>query len=561
MEGQPPFNLKFKGRQVLLRIGVLEGGKKPPLAEIQKLLRAESVEYRPETLLDIYRRATHEYELLSLRDTSAFEVEVEVSPDAQQAWITITAPDKGEDALSPAAIKQALDGQKVEKGVHYDEIKRLLKAQTSASRILIAQGLPKVDGQDGYLEFLTESHVAQVIEDNTVNYRELNLVKNVRAKEVIAKIFFPVPGQDGYDVHGKVLKAKMGKKARYKIGRNVKLAEDGDELVAVEDGYVVRIGDRISVENILEVLNVDSESGNIRFHGVVRVKGQVEDAYVVEAEKGLEIGGAVGKATLTSRGDIRIGGGAINATINTEGNLLAKYLTECQVEAGGSVTVSDYILHSRVSAGGGVKVTSSSMGFISGGTIRAGDEISAAILGAEKSEDMTLLEVGAGVDLRKSFDALDERIDTNLEVFEKLQKNLRYLQTQRMGGAINNPTQEEAYRSMLASGERLRDEIQRQGVRFHKLRHQLGEGLPEGVWVMATDSVHPGVVLTLQQMRRKVSDPLSSVGFTAVEGQMQVMPVGRALKIQKQQKIKQQHQREQQAMIQKAQALKAEREA
>jgi len=549
---KPLFEVKFKGRQVLLRVTPPEGKLRANLNDIQKFLRSRQIEFRHEVLFDIFRRASNDFEPLSQRDTLDYEVEVEVSEDKMKAWITIVAPDVGDASLHPNMIKEALERVHVNKGIFYESIKKLLAEKQSVQRKLIAEGKPKLDGEDGTLEFLEEAQVGQMVEDNTVDYRELNTVKNVTEGTVIARIHVPTPGENGFTVDGKVLKAKIPKKARLKIGRNVQLSEDGRQLIARQDGYVVRVGSRVSVENVLDLNNVDSESGNIRFHGVVRVRGQVEDAYVVEAEKGIEVGGTVGKAVLTSKGDITIGGGALNAQITAGGNVTAKFLSDCEVLSGGSVVVRDYILHSKVEAEGMVQVTSSSKGFITGGNIRAGTEISAAILGSGVSEEVTILEVGSGVDMLKSFEALDQRINDNLVVFEKLRKNLQYLQKQRISGQIQDKARLEEYQRMVASGRQVVEKILNQSRKYHHYKEKMGEPQPEGVWIMGGEELHPGVVMSIQSVKHKIVEPLSSQGFTTEENLIKSLPYGVALKTSKQQRFKQQKAKYQEEMMKKA---------
>lgn len=530
----PYFEIKISGKQILLRIHPPEGGRRANLTDIQRELRLLEIAYRPETLFDIYKRATNDFEALASHELTRFDVNVEVSKDRQRAAVTIVPPDLGEDRLTPARIKEALEAAKVEKGIRYDVIKQLLARQTAVERVLVAQGQPKQDGVDGRIEMLEPPSEAAWLDDNTADYRELNLIKNVLDDDLIARITLPTAGTDGFDVHARALKARPGKRAKFKLGRNVRLSEDGRELVAVKAGYVVRRGDKISVENVLEVENVNAETGNIRFHGVVRVHGQVEDSFLVEADNGIEVGGSVGKATLRCKGDIRIQAGAIGAQLECDGNLSARFLSECTVRAGGHVLVDEYVLHSNVESKRTVKVARETTGFITGGRVRAGTEIWAAKLGSEVSEEHTVLEVGGGVNVRKRFDALQERIDGNLETFDKQRKNLGFLQAQRETAGDLDARQRELYDQTVGACQKVIDDLLRQAGLHHEMLRALADPEEDSGIVFVAQQASPGATIQIQTSRVNLRDPVDACAFMLMGGVLKAMPYGQALKLHKQ---------------------------
>jgi hypothetical protein len=534
VEAEKFYELKVAGKQVLLRIRPPEKGKKANLSDIQRELHQRDIAYRHETLFDIYRRASNEFEPLAMREATDYEVLVEVAPDAMQAWLTVIPPEVGEVAMDPAKVKTALEASRVDKGILYDEIRRILRDKVENQRLLIAQGRARVHGQDGRLEFQARGETSPTVDENTVDFRELNRFNNVKAGELIARIIPPVQGSDGFTVRAQTLKAKPGRKAKARFGRNARVSEDGTEILAMANGYVVRSGDRISVEDVLEVANVNAETGNLHFHGVVRVTGQVEDAYVVEGEKGIEVHGTVGKAQLRTKGDIRVIGGALGATLVCEGSVFARFLSECTVKAGASVIVDEYILHSQVVAQQAVEVKNEPKGFISGGMIKAGADIRSPIVGSEASEERTVLEVGSGVDVRKRYEALQERIQVNLDVFEKMRKNLLYLQRQRETEGLSEPAKREVYDRLVASGQKLRNDLLGQARQHHALQQAVSEPHGETGFVIVSGVIHPGVSLLVQKLKHTVRDSIKACGFTVIGGELKALPYVAALKLHKQ---------------------------
>ena len=532
------YKIKISGKQVLLQVHPTEEGRKASLSDIQKDLRRRNIQYRHETLFDIFRRASDEFEPLAIHEMRHYQVSVEVSEDRQQAWLTVVAPETGEDQLNPNMIKEALEGSRVEKGILYDVIKKVLASGEGVDRVLVAKGKPHRHGVDGKIEFTEKPMQHFVLGDNTADYRELGLINNVEKDDLVATITLPTWGEEGYDIHARTLRARPGKKAKLKLGRNVKLSEEGTELFATRSGYVVRIGSKISVENVLEVNNVDSETGNIRFHGVVKVRGQVEDGFAIDADKGIEVSGTVGKATLSSRGDIKVGGGALGATLECEGNVAARFLSDCTVKVGQAVTVEEYILHSEVVAKRSVKVVHEKKGFIQGGRIRSGTEIWAATVGSGMSEERTVLEVGGGVNVRKRFDLLDERMEAQLESYEKIRKNLLYLEKQRETTGQPEGRELEIYRNTLENGEKMTSELLAQAQTHHDLLQQLADPQEEGGMVMIANTAHPGTSIQVQTSRVNLRDPMEGCAFAIMTGGLKAMPFSTALKLHKQQRAK-----------------------
>lgn len=533
--GEAYYEIRVQGKQVFLRIHPPEGGRRANLSDIQRDLRLREIAYRHETLFDIYKRASNQFEPLASQELTRFDVSVEVSDDGQQAVMTVVAPDVGQDELTPARIKRALESGHVDKGIRFDVIKKVLAAQQGVERVLVAQGVPKQDGVDGRVDLLEPPAENVWVDRNTADYRELNLIRNVNEGDLIARITLPTAGKDGYDVRARVLKGRPGKTARFRAGRNVRLSEDGTQVFATKAGYVVRRDARISVENILEVPDVNAETGNIRFHGVVRVRGQVEDTFLVEAEQGIDVGGTVGKATLRCKGDIRIHGGAFGATLDCEGNLAARFLSECKVRAGGNVTVDQYVLHSEVVARHAVMVTRDAKGFITGGRVRAGTEIWSPRLGSDMSEVPTTLEVGGGVNVRKRFDTLQQRIDHNLETFEKLRRNLGFLQHQRESGETLDARQQQLYGKMMESCRKVIDELMRQGHTHHELLKAVADPDEASGVVFVSELASPGTSIQIQTSRVHLHDPVDHCAFMLMAGALKAMPFGQAVKLRKQQ--------------------------
>jgi uncharacterized protein (DUF342 family) len=398
---------------------------------------------------------------------------------------------------------------------------------------VIARGKAAVQGIDGEIEFMYDQAApgAPARRTDQVDFKELGLIKNVQEGQTIARIKPPTAGEAGFTVQGGELKAKAGRAARIKLGRNVVRSEDGTELRAAASGYVLVSSDRVSVENVYQVNQVNTETGNIHFAGVVMVKGNIEDNFTVEADKGIEVGGSIGRAMLRTEGDVKARGGAIGARIDAQRNVSAKFFSECTIGAGESVTAEDYILHSTIQAGKSVRVVKGPSGFINGGVTRAGETVISPNLGSNVAEEKTQIEAGMRPNSRAQFDALGLQMEKNEANFEKLRKNLLVLQHQRETQGVFEEQRKEAFEKLLETAQHVRQQLM-EGVRSYRtLSTELAEGEVERGYVLVENTVFPGVTVQIRRQSFAIKSPLVGSGFRLVHGEIKVQDVDEVTRI------------------------------
>ncbi len=537
MESDRFYELKIGSSEVQLRVRPREGGKGANLNDIQKELSQLDISYRIDHLFDIYRRSSDQFETLAKRETTEFEIQVNVDSEGFEAHMTVIAPQVGEDKLTPAKIKTALEEAKVEKGIQYDEIKRVIAGKTGDESVLIAKGVPPVHGEDGWIEFNPENKkdASAAVKQNKADYKEMNLIKGVEEGHLIATIYPPTKGSDGFDVKGDKHKGKDGKRAKYRLGANTRLNEEGTEIYASSSGFVVFSGEKVSVEDVFEVPNVDSASGNIRFSGVVRVRGQVEDGYLIEGAQGIEVNGTVGRARLKSRGEIRVGGGALGAKLISGKSVTAKFFSECEVKAAENVVAEDYILHSTVQAGKVVQVVKPGEGFITGGVVQAGMSVWCAVLGSVASEENTRVEVGAEVHLRRDFNRLTEQMDHGREKFDKIRKNIRVLQAQReKQGELPEETAE-TFERLLAAGQALRGQLLGSLEEYRRMFSVLSNDSNDDGYIFVSSVANPGARIQIRRFPLNLVTPLKSCAFRISNNELKVQDHNDALRVYKMQ--------------------------
>jgi len=514
------FEIQLMPDRVLLRVqGAAEAGRKASLGEIQKELERLGVKYRPDALLAIYRRARNQLEPLAAREVQELTVQVTLSDDLLEAHIFVVGPPGS--SIAPDAVKAALSQARVSKGLLVNDLKRVISQRLMGQKVLIAKGRPAQHGEHGRVEFLGGPEEASPSEDGLINWRERNLIRGAKEGETVARVFMPTAGADGYTVTGRVLRARDGRKPRFRVGANVHLSENGMELIATKAGYVVQSSDRISIEDVYVVQDVGSATGNIRFAGVVSVRGNVEDTFRVESSKGVEVGRTVGQASIVCGGDVTIAGGVMGATIEAKGNITARFFSGCTLRAGGDIVAVDYILHGTADADGSVRVINTLEGFISGCTVRARGEISAAVLGSSKSEEITHLEAGGGANMRSQFERLAAQLKSGREAFERLRRNAAFVQEGRIGGGALPDGKREIMDQAVAQAIEARDGLLRDARLYHEIQSTLGTVAgPARSVILAANMVNAGVHVQVQRHVLRVKTALKACAFMVIDDQL-----------------------------------------
>lgn len=522
MSADKHYEIRIAGSQVLLRVAPPDKAGRAAMGDIQRDLQELGVKFMPENLFEVYRRTSNAFEPVGIRESKEYTVMVDVTPDAMEAYLTIYPPDVPGATLHPNQVRDALEAAKVEKGVLYDVIRTMLAEHTVGKRTLVARGQAPVHGEDGRIEFYVAESKGSTVDANRVDFKELNLIDNVEEGDVIAHLLPPSQPEDGFNVLGRILPGRVGAKAKMKAGKNVRRSEEGTELIAKKSGFIVVSGDKISVEDIMRVKDVDAETGNLHFTGVVQITGQVQDGYAVQADRGIQVSGTVGRATLKCGGDIRVNGGVIGAKIEASGNVYARFFNEATVEAGKDVIANEYILHSHVLAHQNIIVEKMPSGFITGGLVQAGISVTSPNLGSDVSEEKTQVEVGTGFGMRQRFDAMERKMKLERASFEKISRQLLLLQSQKEQQRGLPKDKVLSLQKMSRTAQAFRAELLSQLHPFHELRREMevNDDAPAEPAVFVEKIVNPGTTIQLQRHRVTIKTPLEYSAFRIIKSEI-----------------------------------------
>lgn len=391
-----------------------------------------------------------------------FDIAVKISDDYYKAYLSIEF--NSNVSVKSEEIIKLLKDKNIIFGLKYNIIDEICKNSKTVFNELIAEGLPHENGLDAKIDFtVSKEHRAkpQLLEDGRVDFKNMGFVEAVKAGDVLAIKTPATKGKNGTTVTGKVIRAKDGKEAVFKIGKNMRLSADGLQAIAEVDGTILFDNDKISVIQMLEIKgDVGVETGNINFQGQVIINGNVTSGYSIECDGDLVINGVVEGATLRTNGNLVISRGIQghdNANIYCEGNLTSNFINSATVFSRGDIETGA-IMNSIVKSDGKITVKGKK-GLIVGGDITSKSDIEANVVGSEMGI-ITSIKLGVDIEVIEELKALTTEVKEKMEMHDKLDKSIKLLKVK----VSQNPEDE---RSLFM--------LNKYGVSFTELDEQLNE--------------------------------------------------------------------------------------
>lgn len=446
------------------------------------------------------------------------EIAIRVKKGGMEAWGKLL-PDHGGHKLTLEEALQEIQGEGIVFGIDKSAVKEMLNEEDYYKEVPIAYGQSPRKGQDAQIKYHVEFNrqaKPEILEDGTVNYRQLDLIQNVSKGQVLTSLTPATEGISGKTVLGKNIQAMSGKRLRLPKGKNVIISEDGLALMSMIDGKAEMKNGKIHVYAIYEVMgNVDNSTGNIDFVGNVIVNGNVLTGFEVKSKGYIEVRGVVEGAKLISEGNVVLKKGMQGmgkGSIQSQGNVIARFIENSIVEAKGNVT-AEAILHSRVNCGGKVEVAGKK-GLVAGGSIAAGVEISAMVAGSPMATN-TELEVGASPLLRDEYSHLKSEIDKISQELKQAEQILVLLDRMESRGRLSV---DKANMRLKTIKTKL---IHNQRIPGIKARIEELEDIFNGVStgrINIRGTIHPGVKITIGSSMLYIRDAEQHVTYKREHG-------------------------------------------
>ncbi|KIL39223.1 polymerase [Gordoniibacillus kamchatkensis] len=454
---------------------------------------------------------------------------ITVSEDKLTAFLQFTRTEE-EFALNAAELEQFAVSHGIVFGLDKAKLEQIAADPKSHFMVqnVIASGTKPVDGENGYVRYLFDLGNNQrkplMLEDGTVDFKELASINNVKKGQLIGERVPPQPGQDGHAVTGETLFAKDGKEAHFKIGKNVVLDQERSALYAAIDGMVITTDrDKVNVFPIYEINgDVDYGIGNIDFVGSVVIRGNVQPGFRIKAAGDIRITGGVEAAELEAGGSIEIGAGIVGqnkAKVRAGKSIKSSFIQDALVEAGEDIIVAQSIMHSTVRAGRSV-ICNGPKGLIVGGIVQAGEKVTSRTVGNAMST-VTVIEVGVVPELRNELLALRAQLKAQRENLDKTEKALALLDQLAAAGQLNQEKLSLRVKLNHTKKQSIEEETNIK-ERILEIEKSLEETERARVEVLAT--IYGGAKIVIGRYTKFVKDAVSRVVFCLSDGDVSMIP-------------------------------------
>jgi uncharacterized protein (DUF342 family) len=492
-------------------------------------LKSRGVRKYDQKLVEAFvRQKSRTFQKIALRDGAEEKparVVVHVADDAMSASATMEPPFFTYPWPSPEDIKESLANQGVVFGLDENVIEKLAKLKIVDEAVVVAQGTPVQNGENGRIEFLVDPDrpVEFDLEAERVDYKEVSAFVNVREGQEIAVIHPPTAGESGISVLGKEVKPIPGKDIVFPVASGLNVSEDGLHLSAALDGRLLRKNDRLSVLPELEISgDVDFGTGNIDFPGCVKIKGVIREGFKVVSVGDVEVRGMVEGAYVESAGSIFVAGGVRamgKGRLISLGDITASFVDQAYMRAQGTITIKNSLLHSDVGANQSVTVMGGRKSQIAGGRILAGIEVVCQILGSEMGTK-TEVVVGISAECAERRQKLQALIPQYKENIAKIDNDLTFLKNLEAKKALTQKGQEQKIFTMKAKF-RMQATLASMTNELKELEESLELTKAKGI-VRVRDVCYPGVSITIRGVVYKVKEAFKFASFVFDGGEIRL---------------------------------------
>lgn len=410
------FGVKSNEQGTFLKLFPAQDNGKPLMIdEVVEYLKRHEIKFELSRIKYAIEYLEKETELYLSKDRISpvrEEMSITVSTDNMIAKARFYPPSNDTSYIRKDEILRALDYQGIKYGIQEEEIDIFLKEREYCKDYVFAEGTPLKEGKDAEIHYFFNKKPnakPKLNEDGSVNFHDLDNINRVKAGDVLATLEKEQCGKAGTNIYGVRIAPEIVKSTYLKYGKGISLSEDGLSLISEMDGHVqIDFEEKVTVSNTYLVEgNVDVSTGNIRYDGSVKVKGNVCSGFTIIASGDVDVDGVVEGAKIIAQGQIILKRGIQGmgkGILQAQGAIIAKFIESASVLTNSSIT-TESILHSQVSAKEGIYV-SGKKGMIVGGHVRSAVLIETQVAGSAMGGS-TVLEVGMDPIMQKRMETLE----------------------------------------------------------------------------------------------------------------------------------------------------------
>lgn len=445
--------------------------------------------------------------------------QIEISRDGLKAYMTLLEKDKNNNN-----IEKTIDEIKsiIKVGLNIEKVKKVLYDGITNERIQIAEGIPPIDGKDGYIKYnfdIKKKGTPKILEDGSVDYKELDIINNVAVGEILAEIIPPQEGKPGKKVTGETIPYKRGKEPKINYGKNVYLSKNNNALIAKKSGLVTFINNKLVVLDVYEVDNVDNSVGNINFDGTVIVKKNVLNGFKITAKGDVQVNGIIEGGYIENTGNVIVKRGIQGynkLVVRSLGNITSKFIENAKIISEKDI-YAEMILHSEVSCKGSVNLYGR-RGLIVGGVVRSGKEICAKTVGSVM-HTTTILEVGIDPEIKDRLENIKHEINVKENELKKIIKTYKLLERLKKANRLDNK-KDQLYKKVEKTKIVLMEELERLNNEYMQLNKQI-MNITEGK-IKVLDVVYPGVKVIIGNSSFTVREEMKRCTFYIEGGEIKI---------------------------------------
>ncbi len=400
--------------------------------------------------------------------------------------------------------------------VNYETISHLIQKTISENlggMTTFVEGRKPVNGrvQKVILDYDFSVAVGKETVNGKMDFKERKFVNNVDENESIAHYepeIIPIDGQDIYDA---IIKADFDKDPGYKLGKNVKIADDSIHILSSLNGIISASNNVLSVHDVVEVNTVDLSTGNLEVLGTAIIRENVSDGFSVKTKGDIIVYGNVENANLEAEGNIMISGGLVGGKAFANGSIYSSFIANADLNCYGDVIASKSILNSNINSNARV-ICLKEKGIIIGGNISAKNGVYVKVVGGTSGTHTTIY-VGKDIEINQRYKELVETIKENKETIKKIKSTLGsdYFINPKVFLSKLPPNKVESVKSTLKVFANVLKETNDCENERHEIQKTLEE-LSHAI-VSITDKIFSGTTIHIVNMKRTIDREIAGTGF------------------------------------------------
>lgn len=418
-------------------------------------------------------------------------------------------------------IKYKLQKSGVLFGVSDSAIQTIIDKKILEEHITIAEGVPPVTGENGKIEYeisLERDYTPKLLEDGSVDYRDIHSYTLVKEGDVIARRIPPSSGKDGKSVLGDVIPATPGKPYTLNASENIIVSEDGDQLIAAKSGIISRQDNTLFLKDYFEIeRDVDFEVGNVDFPGKIIINGNVKPGFQVTSDSDILIHGEVeGAIVRSNNGTVQIEKGIIgrgHAHIYAKKRINVNFAQNCKLETEGVINVTTSLLHCDSVCTD--LLTDSQNSTIIGGVTEAYRSIE---IGNTGNDDGTRTELIVDDKERAELLEKKKKLAEALEQLEKLflpaERDFRSKNTmiKKLGGNVS-PKIKQEYAKSANRVKSIKSKIDLITSNIQSVDEALENSDSGEGYIVVNNKMYPGTLIRLYRTKKEIQKEDAGVRF------------------------------------------------